>query len=144
MPTIRRTGREIRQAAATVEHAKIFLSSTGGTNMLKQAIRLAAAAALSLAASGASAVVTCRETVTEIIPHTNGGVFFKTDLTCTNYWCQLNWSSTTAINRALATMLAAQAQGKHLYITWQNLTACTAGANPVYASPDALDLAIGD
>ena len=89
-------------------------------------------------ASGAAAAADCYETINNLIVHSNGNVYFKTDQSCTGAWCQLNWSA-TATKNGLATLMAAQAQGRKVLFTWPAITACTQ-QNATYASPDYIQL----
>ena len=58
----------------------------------------------------------CTETITNLIVHSNGNVYFKTDQTCTNNWCQLNWGAGT--KNGYAALLEAQATGRKVWFTW--------------------------
>jgi hypothetical protein len=85
----------------------------------------------------AHAYIGCTETVTNIIMHSDGAVYFQTDQTCGATWCSLSWSSADMINKAYAMLLSAQAQSKKITFAWSNLPNCSTG-NALYASPDFL------
>ena len=93
--------------------------------------------ALALGGNAANAT-DCYEIITNLVVHSNGNVYFKTDQSCTGAWCQLNWTA-TAVKNGLATMMAAQAQGRRVLITWTAITSCTQ-QNVVYASPDYIQI----
>jgi len=78
--------------------------------------------------------VSCTETVTAIVLHTNGYVYFTTSQTCVAGWCQLGFSTTDGNKQAYAMLLQAQALNKPLTFQWDNISACTS-ANALYASP---------
>ena len=101
-------------------------------------IRVGVSLALAIGCAGAQADVWCLETVTQVIMHSNGGVYFTTNATCPS-WCQLNWSTADAISKGYAMLLSANAQGKQVNFDWPSLSNCTT-QNATYASPGALDL----
>ena len=88
-----------------------------------------------LSMQSANAGVSCSETVTNVIVHSNGAVYFQTDKTCAGAWCQISFASESANKNAYAMLLTARATGKPLSFAWANISACTA-SNVVYASPD--------
>jgi len=89
-------------------------------------------------ASAARADVGCAETVTQIIMHSNGNVYFTTNQTCAN-WCSLSFTTTDGNNRAYAMLLSANAQAKTIWFDWPNLTSCSQ-QNITYASPAFMEL----
>jgi hypothetical protein len=95
--------------------------------------RMALVTVLSAVSPWASAV-SCTETVTAIVVHTNGNVYFTTSQTCTTGWCQIAFSTTDGNKQAYAMLLQAQALSKPLTFAWDNISACTS-ANALYASP---------
>jgi hypothetical protein len=100
---------------------------------------VAVTAALGLCSTAASAYIGCTEQVTNVIMHSDGAVYFTTNQTCSNGWCQLAWTADAAI-KGYAMLLSAQAQGTPLTFAWDNLASCTS-VNTVYASPDFMMLA---
>lgn len=96
---------------------------------------IAALALACLSVESANAGVTCTETVTNVITHSSGAVYFQTDKTCAGAWCQLSFANDAANKNAYAMLLTARTTGKQLTFTWVNISSCTA-ANPLYASPD--------
>ena len=76
--------------------------------------------------------------VASIILHNNGGVYFKTDKTCSpgSVWCIINYSDAKQIDRAYSALLAAQASMKKITFYWPNLSSCSDinnnGARPDY------------
>ena len=102
--------------------------------MSKLAIRTMAAALCSLVAPWCSADSYCSETVTAVVMHTNGNVYFNTSGTCVTNWCQISFSSPTANNQAYALLLTAVASGQSVAFDWPNVTSCTQ-QNVLYASP---------
>jgi hypothetical protein len=98
--------------------------------------RIALVIMMSAVSPWASAV-SCTETVTAIVLHTNGNVYFTTSQTCTTAWCQIAFSTTDGNKQAYAMLLEAQALSKPLTFEWDNISACTS-ANAVYASPTVM------
>ena len=94
---------------------------------------------LGMFSATAQAYIACTETVTNIIMHSDGIVYFQTDQTCGATWCSLSGSSADMINKAYAMLLSAQAQGKKVTFAWENLPNCSTG-NALYASPDFMTL----
>jgi len=78
--------------------------------------------------------VVCTESVTQVIAHSSGNIYFTTDKTCAN-WCQLNYSSADAVRRVYALLLAANAEQKNVSINWTAITDCSQ-KNATYAAPD--------
>ncbi len=78
--------------------------------------------------------VYCTEDITQLITHENGKVYFKTNKTCMNGWCHLDWSSQDQIDRAYSVMLAARMSGNALVFYWRDLESCSE-INVTYASP---------
>jgi hypothetical protein len=85
-------------------------------------------------ASVAHASADCTETLTAVIMHPNGHVYFTTTGTCSNGWCELAWTG-DALNKGCAMLLAAQAQAKPLGMRWGAINSCSA-VNALYASPE--------
>src|ERR1700742_358173 len=94
--------------------------------------------ALALAAIAPSfpvfADVTCTETVTGLIVHADGIVYFTTNQTCSAEWCSLTYSNATTATNAYALLMTATAQSKPLSFDWPALTSC-ASQNVAYATP---------
>lgn len=92
------------------------------------------AALISLNAHGG---VYCNESVTQVIVHQDGGVYFQTDQTCSDGWCKANWGA--ASRNAYAMLLTAKTTGRRLQMYWDALGACSQ-KNPALASPHSLNL----
>lgn len=75
-------------------------------------------------ASVAHASADCTETLTAVIMHPNGHVYFTTTGTCSNGWCELAWTG-DALNKGYAMLLAAQPK--------QNLSGCDGARSTVVA-----------
>jgi len=86
---------------------------------------------LGVFSAAAHAYIGCTETVTNIIMHSDGVVYFQTDQTCGATWCSLSWSSADMINKAYAMLLSAQAQSKKVTFAWSNLPNCQYGQRPL-------------
>ncbi len=84
----------------------------------------------------ANANIDCVETVTAVIIHSNGGVFFQTDQTCSGTWCQLAWSDAETLKKGYAMLLQAKALGAPLGFDWASISACSQfnawAASPMY------------
>ena len=94
---------------------------------------------LTLASVESYSAVSCGENVTSVILHSNGNVYFKTDQTCTNNWCQITWTGEGDKDRALSVLLTARATEKKITFYWQNINACSE-QNVTYASPGYFSL----
>lgn len=81
----------------------------------------------------------CTETVTSLVTHKNGSVYFKTNKTCTNGLCKVNWDNSDNLNRAYSSMLAARVGGNELTFYWPNISDCTEESE-TYSSPDSISL----
>lgn len=92
---------------------------------------------LIVSAGVARADVGCRETITALIMHSNGNVYFTTSQTCTS-WCVVSFSGTTGNNQAYAMLLTARAQSTSLWFDWPNLTSCSQ-LNAVNATPSFME-----
>ncbi|MDH0867074.1 hypothetical protein [Mitsuaria sp. GD03876] len=110
---------------------------------MKRALIRSTLAALALGATLhaplAQAGVHCTERVSMAILHSNGGIFFQTDNTCSNGWCQINWGTPEKNKNALAMMLSAKLADRPLTFYWPTLDNCSA-KNAVYGSPDYMVL----
>jgi hypothetical protein len=95
-------------------------------------------AGLIISAGVARADVGCTETVTAIIMHSNGNVYFTTSSTCTS-WCSVSFTTADGNKEAYAMLLSANAQGKTLWFDWPNLTSCSQ-TNATYAAPGFMSL----
>lgn len=84
------------------------------------------------------AAVSCTETVTTVIVHTDGDIYFQTSVTCSQ-WCQASGTGTLLQNE-YALLLTAYTTGAPVAFNWPNLTACTAGGNATYAEPTLMEL----
>lgn len=80
----------------------------------------------------------CVETVTEVITHANGNVYFNTNQTC-RAWCQVNWSAEAA-KKAYALLLQAKATSAPVLFQWHAIASCAASANASANSPDYMVL----
>jgi hypothetical protein len=100
---------------------------------LAMILSLAAYANISLAD------VYCSETVTGVVMHSNGNVYFTTSGTCALSWCEIAFVSADANNKAYALLLIALTTGKPVAIDWPNITGCTQ-QNVVYAVPGFITL----
>lgn len=96
------------------------------------------AMSLMATSSGAYAAAECFENITHVILHANGNIYFNTDKTCSQTWCQINWSP-AANKNAYAMLLTAQTTGRSVRLYWTNLASCT-DLQPTYASPDYMTL----
>jgi hypothetical protein len=94
--------------------------------------------ALFASAGVAHATADCSETLTGVIMHSNGHVYFTTTGSCSGGWCELAWTGET-LNKGYALLLAAQAQGKPVGMRWSALSSCSAQNSP-FASPDFISL----
>jgi len=75
----------------------------------------------------------CNESIVTIISHSNGNIYFTTDLTCVN-WCQFT-GNTSFVKQSYAMLLSAQLSNKKLGFAWNDLASCNE-KNKVYAIPD--------
>ena len=89
---------------------------------------------LSIFSSITYAGIHCPETVTGAILHKNSNVYFTTNKTCKNSWCQIKWTGDGDKNRALSMLLTAKASGKDIKFYWEDIDSCEV-QNKVYASP---------
>jgi hypothetical protein len=74
-----------------------------------------------------------------VIVHQDGAIYFATDKACSNGWCMLNWASPTLVNQGYAMLMTAMAQGKLVYLAWDNMPHCNS-VNAANASPDFMAL----
>ena len=82
--------------------------------------------------------VKCTEKVTNVISHSNGGVYFQTDSTCEG-WCQLVWGSNENINRGYSLLLTAKTTNSNVVFHWSGIPDCSS-MNGDSASPDYMRL----
>ena len=101
--------------------------------MIRKLRHAAVGAALAVACSIAAASADCVETVTHVVVHSSGNVYFMTDQTCSANWCEVNWGA--GAKNGLAMLMTAQALGKKVEFQWPGITACTQ-PNVIFASPD--------
>jgi hypothetical protein len=106
------------------------------SGLIKSSVAIVTAFILS--AGVARADVGCSETITAIIMHSNGNVYFTTSQTCSS-WCMVSFSTADGNKAAYAMLLAAKAQDKPLWFDWYNLTSCSQ-QNAVYAAPGFMEL----
>lgn len=105
------------------------------TSPAKAALGVLAASICTLATAG----VTCTESIASAVLHSNGGVYFLSDKTCTASWCQVNWGTDDKNKKALAMLLLAKATAKPVSFYWPNLNSCSE-VNPAYTSPAYMSL----
>ncbi len=85
-----------------------------------------------LISNSATAAVSCTETILSVVNHSNGNVYFSTDVTCGAGWCQLAGSA-EFVQKGYAMLMAAQIAGKKVAFEWPGLSTCT--QNALYSSP---------
>jgi hypothetical protein len=81
----------------------------------------------------AGAAVTCNESITAVVNHSGGNVYFTTDQSCASNWCQLSGNA-DFIKRGYAMLLAAQLTGKKVAFQWGAIASCA--SNPIFSSPE--------
>lgn len=101
--------------------------------------KIAIAAAIATISTVSMAGATCTENVASAYVHSNGGVYFTTDKTCSVNWCQVNWGTDDKNKKALAMLLLAKATSKPVTFYWPNVSTCSE-VNLVYASPSYMSL----
>ena len=101
--------------------------------------KLVIAFALLVLSTVNSYAISCLENVKNVIVHSNGQVYFRSD-TCSDNWCTFNWTDTHKIDRAYALLLLAKAAQIGIMFEWPALSSC-ASQNQVYASPDFIQTA---
>lgn len=106
---------------------------------MKRIIACLAVVLSSTFGGAAYADVNCAESVTNLIVHSNGNIYFQTNLTCSSNWCQLNWSNSNLVNQGYAMLLSAQISGKAIVFDWPNIASCGV-QNIIYASPSYMFL----
>lgn len=90
---------------------------------------------LILSQNNAYAEATCTEKVLNVTIHNNGSIYFMTDKTCSQAWCQLNWVwDAKLMDRGYAALLTAKSTGSDVVINWTSINNCTT-QNPGNASP---------
>lgn len=100
----------------------------------RQALSIATLSGIMCLGAGlAHADVGCTESITALIVHTDGYVYFETSKTCQS-WCQLNFSTAAANNNGYAMLLAAKTTGVSVTFDWPNIASCST-LNATYASP---------
>lgn len=87
------------------------------------------------------AAVSCKETITKVIVHENGNVYFTTDQTCSGsqIWCQIDYSDPDQVSRAYSMLLTANTARKNVWFQWPDISSCTE-INATHASPDYIDV----
>jgi hypothetical protein len=85
--------------------------------------------------SSVTASAQCIERITYVILHMNGDVYFRSDKTCTQSWCQIAWGSAEKNKNALAMLMLAKASSRSVEFYWPAIASCET-ANAAYASPD--------
>ncbi|MFL6660262.1 MAG: hypothetical protein ACJ8GW_19405 [Massilia sp.] len=105
---------------------------------MRQLLSAIIAASLMATTGSAFAAAECIETITHVILHENGNIYFNTDKTCSQTWCQLNWNA-AANKNAYALLLTAQTTGRTVRLYWANLASCN-DLQPTYASPNYMTL----
>lgn len=93
---------------------------------------------LMLAVNKSFAGIYCVENVDRVIVHSNGGVYFKTDKTCSGGWCQIDWADADRIDRAYSMLLTAKTTGTPLTFYWL-LESCDQ-INETYSSPGSVQM----
>ncbi len=91
------------------------------------------------AAPLAHATADCSETLTGVIMHPNGHVYFTTAGSCSGGWCELAWTDAEALKKGYALLLAALASAKPVGMRWSAISGCSA-QNAPYASPEFISL----
>lgn len=99
---------------------------------------LAFALSSSLAALPVSAAVQCYDTVTEVIVHSGGRIFFTTANACSSAWCELTGDA-IFVNSGYAMLMTAKIKNKTVYFQWAALGSCDA-KNLAYAVPEFMIL----
>jgi D-alanyl-D-alanine carboxypeptidase len=72
---------------------------------------------LTIASAQASAAADCKEQIKDLVVHSNGNIYFSTNLTCPT-WCQLDMGSEKQTDRAYSMLLAARVKGEELMFRW--------------------------
>jgi hypothetical protein len=96
------------------------------------------ALAIILAAPPATAAVQCYDTVTDVVVHSNGRIFFTTANACSLAWCELKGDA-IFVNGGYAMLMTAKIKNKTVYFQWDILGSCDA-KNPAYTIPDFMIL----
>lgn len=86
--------------------------------------------------SQVAGAVACYEKVTAVISHSSGKIFFKTDKTCPEAWCEVSGNS-DYVKQSYAMLLLANSTNRTVLFAWNNLPSCS-DKNPVYSVPDFL------
>lgn len=94
----------------------------------------------SLAANAASAAVECEEVVNQVTVHSNGHVYFTTNVSCQAQWCELNFPDANQVNRGYSMLLTAKTSNKTIIFNWPSIASCGTQL-PAYSSPDYMHLA---
>lgn len=86
----------------------------------------------------ATAAIQCYDTVTDVIVHSNGRVFFTTPNACSLAWCELA-GDTTFMTQGYAMLMVAKLKSKTLLIQWEGISSCDA-KNIAFAIPEFMVL----
>lgn len=78
--------------------------------------------------------VPCHEKITQVITHGNGNIYFKTDSTCSDGWCFLDWNTREAIEAGYSLLLTAKASDSFVQIQWADIDSCS-DKNVTFAVP---------
>lgn len=76
----------------------------------------------------------CTETITSVVMHSNGNIYFTSSATCSTGWCEVTYASQDANNKAYALLLSALTTGKPVQFDWPAITG-SSQQNALYASP---------
>ena len=69
--------------------------------------------------------VPCNEKITQVITHGNGNVYFKTDGSCSDGWCFLDWNNREAIEAGYSLLLTAKVSDSFVQIQWPDIDSCS-------------------
>lgn len=83
--------------------------------------------------------VRCSERITNLILHSDGNVYFRSDDTCPSSWCKIAWGSEEKNTRAYSMLLTAVSSKKKVIFYWTKINSCYE-KNKTYASPDFIIL----
>jgi hypothetical protein len=68
-----------------------------------------------------SAVINCSDTITGVISHSSGGVYFTTQNICSKHWCALGsdrWNTVDKLKNGLSVLLTANTTKKTVILEW--------------------------
>lgn len=93
---------------------------------------------LSAITAGPAAAALCSDTITDVIVHSSGRIYFTTANSCSQAWCEVAGSDAFVYN-GYAMLMAAKIKQKPVIIQWNNLASCDS-KNLVYTVPDFIIL----